>query len=336
MNREHINDYLWNRSGEVDPLVAELERKLAPLQYAAPRATAIALMPLRARTSRATLSAAASIVLAIIGAWIAAIMLDHNERGALNAWHVTALSGSPRIGSNSITQQARLRAGQWIHTDSQSQARLAVANIGNVTIEPNSRLRLVHTDDTLHRLELARGNIEAFITAPPRLFLVDTPAATAVDLGCKYRLQIDEGGSGSLEVTLGWVSLEREGSASIVPFGAACRIHKTSGPGTPYYADASESFRNALHELDFENGGDSALQALLDACRPRDALTLWHLLPRVQGEARTRIFANLVAHNPLPNDVDTQRIMRGEARALHAWANTMNWSPPSGAMPFGD
>ena len=50
-----------------------------------------------------------------------------------------------------------------------------------------------------HGLALARGEIRAKISAPPRLFFVDTPSGTAVDLGCEYTLQTDEDGTGMLQ-----------------------------------------------------------------------------------------------------------------------------------------
>ena len=39
-------------------------------------------------------------------------------------------------------------------------------------------------------------------------FYVDTPAASAVDLGCVYELEVGDDGGGMLEVIYGWVSLE--------------------------------------------------------------------------------------------------------------------------------
>ena len=41
-----------------------------------------------------------------------------------------------------------------------------------------------------HCLRLAHGRLSARVTAPPRLFVVDTPAATAIDLGCAYDLAV--------------------------------------------------------------------------------------------------------------------------------------------------
>jgi len=37
------------------------------------------------------------------------------------------------------------------------------------------------------------------------VFVVDTPSASAIDLGCAYTLHVNEDGSGTLRTTLGWV-----------------------------------------------------------------------------------------------------------------------------------
>ena len=119
--------------------------------------------------------------------------------------------------------------------------------------------------------------MHAKIGAPPGKFYVDTPAATAVDLGCEYRLEVDEGGSGSLSVLLGYVGFEYKGRESYVPERARCLMRPEVGPGTPFYADASAAFQAALERFDFSQER-AALPVLLSEARPRDALTLWHLL----------------------------------------------------------
>src|SRR5436309_715730 len=95
------------------------------------------------------------------------------------------------------------------------------------------------------RVALERGKLHAFITAPPRLFFVDTPSAEAIDLGCEYTLAVDDAGIGLLHVTLGWVMLERDGRESYVPIGAMCETRPGVGPGTPFFEDASLSFKEA-------------------------------------------------------------------------------------------
>ena len=131
----------------------------------------------------------------------------------------------------------RAAEGEWIETGAGS-ARITVGSIGTVAVEPGSRVRILAASPTEHRLELAEGEIEAQINAPPRLFFVDTPAVTAVDLGCAYRMKSDADGNGLLRVTGGWVEMARGDGASLVPAGARCSIRAKRGAGTPMFEDA--------------------------------------------------------------------------------------------------
>src|SRR2546430_7537410 len=94
--------------------------------------------------------------------------------------------------------------------------------------------------------------MSARISAPPKLFFVNTPSAVAEDLGCAYTLEVDDAGNSLLRVTLGWVALQLKDRESLVPAGAAGATRPRDGPGPPNFHDASELFRTALAKLDFE------------------------------------------------------------------------------------
>jgi hypothetical protein len=198
-----------------------------------------------------------------------------------------------------------------------------------VEVEPNSRIRLIVAKPNEHRLSLARGEISAVVSAPPRLFFVDTPASTAVDLGCAYKMKTDESGSGLLRVTVGWVALEWKGRESLVPAGANCRTKSGegsgAGPGTPYFSDASEALQTALSAFDFENGGSEALRVIRSESRVRDTLTLWHLLSRVDPDERARVFDRMVELTPLPDGVSREKVLDLDKDTLQRWRQELAW-----------
>jgi len=244
------DDYLWDRSGPPDPAVRELERKLKGFRY----------RPKRRWWPLAIAAAAAALV---------AVGLQMREPPA--AWNVEWIEGSG---------ESRLQVGEWLATGD-GRARIEVADIGSVDVQPQSKVRLVRTGETEHRLALQEGRLEAMVYAPPRLFVVDTPGAAAVDLGCAYTLEVDANGVGLLDVTSGYVQLEaKDAPASYVPQGAICRMRPGKGPGVPYFRDAPEALR------DVDPADEAAVRAALDAARPRDSLTLWHLVPRVDATLR--------------------------------------------------
>jgi hypothetical protein len=264
--------------------------------------------------------AAGLVLLFVLGAG-GASWFYLRETGA--SWEVARLAGAPSIDAGLFGQTGRLRIGEWLETDAGSRAQIKVADIGQVEIDPGTRIRLVETRETEHRLELARGRMHANIYAPPRLFFVDTPSAVAADLGCAYTLEVDDAGSSVLHVTAGWVAFETKDRESMVPAGAACRTQPGVGPGTPYFEDASQLFLNALAKFDFAGGGREALRLVVSEARARDTLTLWHLLARVEGEERAGVYERLAALAPPPAGVTREGVLLLDPTMLSAWKAQM-------------
>jgi len=307
------DDYLWDGSGEPDPEVERLEGVLSRLRSDRPAPELRA--PARRRLfggSLAALAAAASLVLAVSGAWL-------SPRGRGASWEVTRLERVP--GGETVAGVERLRVGEWLETGESSSARVKVGAIGQVEIEPRTRLRLVDAGAASHRLALDRGVLHARIWAPPGSFFVDTPSAVAVDLGCEYTLAVDETGAGLLRVSSGWVGFEHGGRESFVPRGAACATRPGRGPGTPYYEDAPEELRRALADVDFGPAAarPEAVRSVLASARREDAFSLWHLLARLDGADRAAVYDRLVALVPPPDGVTREGALAGDRRMLDRW-----------------
>lgn len=258
--------------------------------------------------------AVAAIVILVVG-----VVFWKIKQSSKPFWEVGRLTGSPKIGSEKLTDTGKLRVGEWLETDDSSRAVISVGTIGHVQVDPNSRIRLVKARLTEHRLALQKGELEAQISAPPRLFFVETPSAVAVDMGCAYRLTVDETGAGQLEVTFGWVSLVRDGRESMVPTGAVCLIRPAVGPGTPFFKNKPARFQQALKRLDFEQGGLPELEIILSESQALDAFTLWHLLPRVSGVGRELLFGRMAELTPLPEGVTGKGILQLDAKMLLRW-----------------
>ena len=311
------DDYLWDGSGEPEPEVRRLEELLRPLRgprgapdldrRSPPMGRPWLAVPLPA------LAAAAAVILALVATW-------SGPRPRDAAWELAWLEGS------AVTRQDRLRVGEWLETGAQARARLRMGAIGEVEIEPRTRLRVLDAGGRAHRLALQRGVMHAWIWAPPGTFVVDTPSAVAVDLGCRYTLEVDADGSGLLRVAFGWVGFEHLGRESFVPAGALCATRPGIGPGTPYYADSGAAFRAALEVVDFApdvRGRSAALGRLLAEAQPRDALSLWHLLGRLGGDDRGLVFDRLAAIVPPPLGVTRDGILRGDRAMRDLWWNDL-------------
>jgi hypothetical protein len=276
-----------------------------------------------------------AIAAAVVVVFSLGVLLIYNGRTA-TGWQVTRLQGAPRIGSETISSRGSLAIGQWLETDGNSRAQIAVGSIGNVEIDPNTRVRLIATQPTDHRLELERGKMSARIWAPPRLFFVDTPSAVAADLGCEYTLEVNDKGAGRLSVTSGWVALQTKDRESIVPAGASCETELGKGPGTPYFDDSTPEFKNALRDVDKAPGsGTGALALLLSQSRPRDTLTLYHLLPRVDEEDRVHVYEKMAGLVPPPDGVTREGVVKLDQKMLQQWRNSLEtlWGPGGKGIP---
>jgi hypothetical protein len=349
------DDYLWDKSGRPDPDVERLERALAKLGHAggplvppetlegvtpdvAPDAAPARIArpdggPVRgARPWVRALSphgmpapgvpsgvwAAAAAALVVLGA-VASLMVTR----LTPAWPVARVDGAPRVGERTLRASGRLAVGDWLETDAASRARLTVGTLGEVLVEPGTRLRLLEAGERRQRLHLALGTVTAVIVAPPRQFVVETPSAHAVDLGCAYTLEVDPTGAALVTVVAGWVSFEHEGRESFIPAGARCATRRGVGPGTPYFTDASNGLKNALTLLDVAPADDGArgerLTAVLAEARVEDAFTLWHLLARLTGGERDAVYERLAVLVPPPAGVTREGVLAGDRAMLDRW-----------------
>jgi hypothetical protein len=179
------------------------------------------------------------------------------------------------------------------------------------------------------RIAVDRGTIHVHVWAPAGQFVVDTPSAVIVDLGCTYTLQVDDSGAGLVHTSLGWVGFKLNGREAFIPAGAACATRPKVGPGTPYFEDASSEFRAALARFDLEDtpqlrAGD--LTIVLDQARKRDAVTLWHLLGRVEDEGqRVLVYDRLRELAPPPAGVTQEGIIRLDQPMLDLWWNELGF-----------
>lgn len=311
-------EYLWDKTGKPDPEIARLEELLGEFRHRGrePKWRA-------ANRSRVWMAVAASVVLTVTAGWSGWTRMH-------DGWKVEAVAGAPRVGGAALTGAGLLRVGQTLETDAQSRAELSVGEIGFVDVHPGSVIRLERNKATDHRMTMDVGKIEARIFAPPQLFYVNTPSATAVDLGCAYTLEIDANGNGLLQVKMGWVGFESNGLESLIPSGAACITRKNIGTGTPYFQDASDELKAAVERFDTNGHQEKDLLIIMQQARKRDALTLWHLLTRVDPSHRGMVYDRLLAFVNPPNIVTREGILRLDRQMIEAWWDNLglgetNW-----------
>lgn len=350
------DDYLWDRSGPPDPQIEALERRLAPLRLqrravpmAAPRrfniraawlalAAALLAAPLLLLDSQFGWAPASTPDVAFAENRFVVELLEGNAAAAIATPGAKAASETRlHPGASQIPEGAELICEQG------ARVRVRVAELGDVTLEGPAHLRLERSSADLQKLFLERGIVRASISpdAKPRLFQVGTPVGTAVDMGCRYTMEVREDGSTELRVQLGRVHFELEGSPLFLRSGASCfvrRVHMKGGSitsaTTPVYDDAPDLVRKSLAAFDFAPPHEDRAEALknfLTHARFEDAISVWHILVReTQTPLRSLAYDELARLSPPPAGVDRATCVDGSGPArdaqLEKWRlDLMGW-----------
>jgi len=326
------DDYLWDGTGEADAAVERLETLLVRYRSAdpPPRLRLPEIAPPAAVTHGAALASAGStwrtaaavaalVLLSSSAGWLTD---DRRPAAVSEPWHIASVLGAPTIDRAPALSRARLDTGRWLETDRHSSAVLDVGRIGRLNIAPQTRLRVLESSQGEHRVTLERGRIEAQIWAPPGRFFVETASATAIDLGCAYTLTVDAAGTGTLSVTAGWVGLEHQGRESFIPADASARTYPRLGPGVPTFDDAPAALRAAVELLDTARGAEgqqAAVDVVVREARPQDAVTLWHLIDRVDRSLAARVIDHLQVLAPAPPGVTRDGVLSGNRAMRDQW-----------------
>lgn len=301
-----VGDYLWDRSGEPDPLVQRLEQALAPLAH---DGRPLQLRPdRRRRLLPLALLPAAALSLWIF--WPEAEQLPLRLRGA----------------------DTVLRENDWLRTGTETKTlelkTLAQADLGRFVIHPGSRLQVRRLRQEQTLLALAEGSMRAYVfdNARPRFFQVETPATRCVDLGCEYTLKVDPEGRSRVHVLTGQVAFAVQGREIYIPSGAVCRADPQGGVGTPRWADCPDELRELLDKVDAAPLR-SALRARSSAKvlawirlfgSPRDSLMAWQQLHDPDSGVVGRALAWIQKHHGLPVGVECREGDRPSAAQVLA------------------
>jgi len=203
-----------------------------------------------------------------------------------------------------------LRDGEIVQTN-RSTVRVDAPSIGTIDVAPHTTVQLVQSRPDRYLLDLREGSIHARTSSPPGVFVVNTPKASATDLGCEYTLSVQPSGIGTLHVAAGWVDLRYGFMQSLVPANAHSTIDAEGNPSAPVFDDAP--FRVS-----------DPLDVILRNARKKDAFTLLNLLPRAaNADQRVRIYDRLNALVPAPPNITREAVRdRWTTGTADAW-----WPP---------
>jgi hypothetical protein len=226
----------------------------------------------------------------------------------------------------------RAHVGDSIETNADQTAIVRVAALGDVEVQPGSRIRVDDMGADLHKLYLDRGAVTALILAKPGVFQIGTPSGLSIDLGCKYELRVDDAGTTHMKVLTGRVKFAALGKTVVVPHGAECEATRGLGPNVPVRVEASDAFRQAARRLELVDqpsdfgkftmfGSDEDNLLVFDnGDAHEDSVTLFHLFTNARSEAVSSkaLEMLLIACSP-PDGVTSDMLRARDLRAIDAW-----------------
>ena len=257
-------------------------------------------------------------VLAVAAVFVA-VMLLVAEFSDTGGWVVRGVPGTELLSR-----------GEWLSHE--ETAWIDVGQIGEVTVHPGSRVRLDDDGKENHALFLERGALDASIDARPREFQIGTPAGLSVDLGCVYRLEVDEKNVSRLEVSSGQVAFETEGRTVFVPEWYMTFARPGEGPVVPIPILSDPEFEAFVRRIERGRGVGAA-----DLERVRaldDSVVLFHLLRAATGDTpgsqpvAEAAMEALLELEELPEGVSPEEMLSNEAAWL-AWHRSrgLSWAP---------
>jgi hypothetical protein len=293
------DDYLWDKSGVPDAEVQKLEALLGRYRSATPVPDFKRVAVIRRRPIWPFAIAAALMVCAILG-----VIRFYTPA---NRWRAIDASG------NTDVPHSLLRAGDVVRTE-RGSIRLQSPAVGTIDLGANTTVRLIENRSRRHRLALAAGTIHAKTTSPPGVFVIDTPKARAIDLGCEYTLTIAPNGEGELHVIAGWVDLTHGYEQSLVPQGASAVIGTDGSLTVPIFDDAAPRFKTAVLQHD--------VPTIVALARTRDAFTLLNLFRDSTPDERGMLYDRLNQLVPAPPSITRESVRYWMPESTELW-----WRP---------
>jgi len=244
---------------------------------------------------------------------------QQNTFGLPTYWKVSSIQGNPLIGDVAMNNIDSIREGQFIRTNDSSRAQLIIANMGNVIIEPNSKIIFIKGVDGNNRISVEYGTIESNMRSNPKTFFVEMPSAIAMDMGGDYKLTIDSTGDGLVYVKSGKVEVQSNNREAIVPAGNLVMTKRDLGVGTPFNENSSPRFKNALMNLDFGKCGGACVNTLLKNAKVSDAITLVSLISRVESQYKDEVYTKVANFVSPPSRIHSDSLPFFDIEKMNKW-----------------
>jgi len=213
----------------------------------------------------------------------------------MSNWKLVSLKGGAFING---VKSDKVNVGDWIQTDSVSSVILKIANVGDVSIEPNTKVRFIQSDDNVSRIEVLYGTVNTS-TSQADKFVLQSSNMKVQDKGGSYSFKVDDKGNGVIYVNNGVANVESGNKSAVVTDGKFCLYKPEYGIGIPFRKDSKPEFQNALFQYDFNNGGTPSVYYAIANAMPEDYSSLLNLIPRVDDQTKYLVLNKLNKFAPM-------------------------------------
>ena len=311
------------RSGEPDPEIQRLEGLLGKFRYDSPPLVFPEIIPNRRWKFfpwRIRLFPALTTAGVAVAAIVAVTFLVYRTKptpSTLPGWDVSSVEGTPRIGEETISTKegtSRLGIGQMLETDRQ------------VTGQPSGRRYRQDRRGPEHTPTLAEHGLGAEADCSGS----GNDSYLYLGTGRSIRGRHALGGHGGSGLCLHFAGrrfgrgdgahiprvgrIQAEWPRVLHTGGCSLRDPAEDRPRHAVLRGCIGGIPTALTRFDFEDSTPQQrahdVAIVLGAARNRDALTLWHLLARVDDEQRVLVYNRLSLFVPPPATVTKEGILR--------------------------
>lgn len=234
--------------------------------------------------------ASAAVILLIVSV----SLMNTSRKGGFSVeemsnWKLVSLKGGAFING---VKSDKVNVGDWIQTDSVSSVVLKIANVGDVSIEPNTKVRFIQSDNDVSKIEVMYGTVNTS-TSQADKFILQSSNMKVQDKGGSYSFKVDDKGNGVIYVNNGIANVVSDNKSAVVTDGKFCYYKPEYGVGTPFRKDSKPEFQNALYQYNFNNGGVNSVYYAMANAMPEDYASLINLIPRVDDKTKYLVLNKL-------------------------------------------
>lgn len=239
-------------------------------------------------------------------------------------WQIISFSGNFSKSDKNDSMNS-FYLDEKIITDAKGNVVIAIPELGKITLEPKTEIELVNDKENESRIFLSKGKVNVSTFKQQGHFSIETPNAIFVENLTNFSVEHISNGITRIEIFSGLLTVITSKDSFALPSKYMCNIITKSSYNVPHHTDAKLQLITGLKELDGGIISHEVIAQIVDASNESDALTLWHLLKRVNRIYRPRIIDKLNEFFPTPPKVTKEGVLDLNRKMLKTWWNEIIW-----------